>query len=904
MTFDNQDNKSSKHFAVQSNAVNLNEIISNCGGSIYIVQDNKVVFHNPQFLQLLGYSSDEIASISFIDIVHSKDKKLINLLFTNNYREISQKRSRSYTFRALHKNGDMRWLKSNVSLITWKGKAALLDNCFDISQQKEFEDKLVEEEQNFRLLVNGFEDMVFIISKRGIIMQANRSVYNRLNFREHQIVLRNFASLFSADKRDQVRNSVSKAFLGKRVNIGTELTNADSKIIPVEIRLFKGNWSQKEVVFAICQDITARLEAEQTIKLSEEKFSKAFEKNAIMMTITAFKDGRFIDVNETFLKTTGFSKEQVIGKKSNELNLFANINFSEQLKENVLSQGGARDLETVMVIPSGARLIINFSMELIDIQEELCLLTIMTDITQKKQAEERIMLSEQRFRQLAHLLPEKVFEANDKGYITFANQYLQSFFGYTNQSIQDGLHISDLFCSTSKKIITKYLNESKTTLELPSIELNARKADGTCFPTLTHITSVVEKGKLNRYMGVMVDISVRKEQELELIRAKEAAEDASKAKEQFLSTMSHEIRTPMNAVIGMTNILLQDNAMDYQIDHLRALKLSAEGLMALLNDILDFSKIEAGKLKIDKSATSLKELAQAVWNVNKHIANKKGIDLVLDFDDAIPENVLADRVRLNQVLANLISNSIKFTEKGKITITFKLAKETARTASIFFSVADTGIGIPIEKQKLIFNEFTQANHQTTREHGGTGLGLAISQKLITLLKGTIGLKSVPGKGAEFFFTLTFTKSSAKPKTTKIGQTEILTIGLNNGKPYKILVVEDNEINSFIVIKFLKDWGIHTTLAENGQIALDILQNDDFDLILMDLEMPVMSGYDATKAIRKLKDNAKNSIPIIALTASAMLDVQHKIFSLGMNSFILKPFNPSELKNKIAELLMG
>jgi CheY-like chemotaxis protein len=265
---------------------------------------------------------------------------------------------------------------------------------------------------------------------------------------------------------------------------------------------------------------------------------------------------------------------------------------------------------------------------------------------------------------------------------------------------------------------------------------------------------------------------------------------------------------------------------------------------------------------------------------------------------------LADRVRLNQVLANLISNSIKFTEKGKITITFKLAKETAKTASVFFSVTDTGIGIPIEKQKLIFDEFTQANHQTTREHGGTGLGLAISQKLITLLKGTIGLKSLLGKGSEFFFTLTFTKSKVKRKLPKIGQTEALTIGLNNGKPYRILVVEDNEINSFIVIKFLKGWGIDTTLAENGQIALDILHNDDFDLILMDLEMPVMSGYDATKAIRNLKDNAKNSIPIIALTASALLDVQHKIFSLGMNSFILKPFNPSELKNKIAELLMG
>ncbi|MDD4384866.1 MAG: PAS domain S-box protein [Bacteroidales bacterium] len=902
MTSENQNNKSNKQFASPASVVDLNEIISNCGVSIYIVQDNKVVFHNPQFLQLLGYNIDEIANINFIDIVHSKDKKLINLLFSDNFREIRQKRSRSYTFRALHKNGDMRWLKSNVSLIKWNGKAALLDNCFDISQQKEFEEKLVEEEQNFRLLVNGFEDMVFIISKRGIIVQANQSVYNRLNYHEHQIVLRNFVGLFSADKRDELRSGISDVFFGKRIKLGTEIINADDKKIPVEIRLFKGNWSQKEVIFAICQDITARLEAEQTIRLSEEKFSKAFENNAVMMTISAFYDGRFMDVNETFLKVTGLKKEQVIGKKSHELNLFSDTNYRTELKESILREGSARDLETVFVTPNGTRLIVNFSMELIDIQEELCLLTIMTDITQKKQDEERIMHSEQRFRQLADLLPEKVFEANDKGYITFANQYLQLFFGYNDQSIQDGLHISNLFGSASKKIITKYLKESKTILELPSIELIARKADGTCFPTLTHITSVVEKGKLNRYMGVMVDISARKQQELELIRAKDEAEEASRAKEQFLSTMSHEIRTPMNAVIGMANIMLQDSPMDYQMDHLRTLKLSAEGLMALLNDILDFSKIGAGKLKIDRSAISLKELAQGVWNVNKHIASKRGIELSLNFDEAIPESVLADGVRLNQVLTNLTSNAIKFTEKGTIKITLKLAKETAKTISVFFSVADTGIGIPLEKQKQIFNEFTQANYQTTRKYGGTGLGLAISQKLITLQKGRIELRSVPGKGSEFYFTLTFTKSNAKLGAPKTDETKTSTIGLKNGEPYRILVVEDNEINSFIVIKFLKGWGIDTTLAENGQVALDILQNDSFDLILMDLEMPVMSGYDATVAIRNLKDSTKNSIPIIALTASAMLDVQHKIFSLGMNGFILKPFNPMDLKTKITELL--
>jgi PAS domain S-box-containing protein len=899
---DNQFYKDEKSVDTHVTATQLAEVIANIGGSIYIVQDSKVVFYNPQFIGLLGYSAKELAHINFTELVHPKDRKLISLLFSNDFKEISQKRSRSYTFRALHKNGEMLWLKSNVSLISWNGKPALLDNCFDITQQKEFEQKLIEEEQNFRLLVNGFEDMVFIISKRGMIMQANRSVYNRLNYREHQIILRSFSSLFALNHRDDIRSSISEAFFGKRIKLETPLAKADGKTIPAEIRFFKGNWSQKEVVFAICQDITARLEAEQAIKLSEEKFSKAFESNAVMMTISTFHDGRFIDVNDTFLEIIGLAKDDVVGKKSSDFNFFAEINLREQLKKIILREGSARDLETVIIKSNGERLVVNFSMELIDIQEELCLLTIMTDITQKKQAEEKIMLSEQRFRQLAELLPEKVFEANDKGYITFANRYLINYFGYNDISIDEGLHIASLFDSKSKRIITKYVKESKTVLELPSIELNAKKVDGTIFPVLTHITAVMEKGRVNRYMGVMVDISARKQQELELIRAKDEAEEASRAKEQFLSTMSHEIRTPMNAVIGMANILLQDKPMDHQMEHLRTLKLSAEGLMALLNDILDFSKIEAGKLKIDKSPTNLKELAQAVWNVNRHIASKKGIDLILNFDESIPESILADRVRINQVLTNLTSNAIKFTEKGKIEISIKQVGETAKTVTIHFSVADTGIGIPIDKQKLIFNEFTQANYQTTRKYGGTGLGLAISQKLITLLKGSIELKSIPGKGSEFFFTLKFSKSTAKQKLQASSNDKALNIGLKNGKPYKVLVVEDNEVNSFIAIKFLKSWGLSTTLAENGQIALDILKENDFDLILMDLEMPVMSGYDATVAIRSLKNSAKSKIPIIALTASAMLDVQHKIFSLGMNGFVLKPFNPSELKAKIAELL--
>lgn len=876
-------------------------VIDSCAGSIYIVQDNRIVFHNSQFELLTGYTTSEIGQMEFLDLVHQKDKKLINLLFSNNFKEISQKTSRSFTFRALHRSGEMRWFKSNVSIISWNDQPALLDNCFDITQQKEFERKLVEEEQNFRLLVNGFEDMVFIISKRGVVVQANRSVYNRLGLSEHEVVLRNFWSFFIQLQREEAKHAVSDVFFGKRKIFTAELEKQTGRTIPVEIRLFKGNWSQKEVIFAICQDITLRIESERIIKLSEEKFSKAFDNNAVMMVISSFEEGRFIDVNETFIQTIGLNRDQIIGVTSRELNIFPDIALREKLKNMVRRSGRIRDAETTLIRADGQPIICSFSAELIDIQGELCLLFVINDITERKRAQERIMLSEQRFRQLAELLPEKVFEADSNGILTFANNYLQSFFGFQPGDIGGKIHITDLFNRKSRTMLRNYLKNSKSTHELPSVELIAQKCDGTTFPALTHITAVIEKKKVSRYMGVMVDITARKTQEMELVKAKDQAEEASRAKERFLSTMSHEIRTPMNAVIGMANILLQDNPMDYQMNHLQTLKLSAEGLMALLNDILDFSKIEAGKLVINKNPTNLKQLTEGVFNIYKHTAHKKGVDIKLDFDSSIPETVICDSGRLNQILTNLTSNAIKFTVKGTVTIMVKKIKETNASVNVRFSVVDTGIGIPADKHKLIFQEFTQANPHTTRKFGGTGLGLAISKKLVSLLKGELVVKSQLGKGSEFNFTLSLRKSKKSKEQSILPSGSQVIMG-RRGEPVRVLIVEDNEINSFIAIKFLKDWGFETTLAENGAEAIDIIKTNEFDIILMDLEMPVMSGYEATEIIRKLPDQRKRNIPIIALTASAMLDVQAKIFSLGMNGFILKPFNPNDLRSKISELI--
>ena len=874
-------------------------LINSTSGSIYVVQDGIIVFHNPPFAKLTGFSSKELNEMNYLDLVHAKDKKLIKLLFSNNFREISLKKSHSFTFRVNHKSGEVRWFKSNVSIIEWNGKPALLDNCIDITQQKEFEERLVQEEMNFRLLVNAFEDMIFIISKRGTIIQANQSVYRHLGYAENQVLLKNFSNFFNDQERESISKTLSQALLGNRQLINAHIVSVEGAKIPVETRFFCGSWSQKEVVFAICQDISARLEAEKAIMLSEEKFSKAFETNAVMMTISTLDEGRLIDVNETFLKVIGLKREHVIGKTSAELKIFPDISMRTKLLKKIIAKGKATDMETTLVNSKKQKLICQFSVEIIDIQGSPCLLTVMTDITLRKQSEQKILMSEQRFRQLAELLPEMIFEANAKGRITFGNNYLLSSFNITQKDLKKGIHISKLFGSKSQKIIKEYILSSNQSPELHTVELSARKGNGTEFPSLTHVIAILENSEVKRYMGVLVDITNRKHQEIELLRAKKEAEEASKAKEKFLSTMSHEIRTPMNAIIGITNILLQENPEESQLENLRTLKFSAENLMALLNDILDFSKIEAGKLKINRTQFNITHLTEGIINTFKNLAQSKGVELKLDLDERIPAELICDQVRLNQVLSNITANAIKFTHKGLIQLKIALLKETKSKVQIYFSVIDTGIGISAEKQKILFKEFTQANFDTARKYGGTGLGLAISQKLIQLLGGKIEVKSKPNKGSEFFFTLSLSKSK---NTAKIGSISEELLTYNFDKAYKVLVVEDNEINSMIVSNFLKKWGLEIELAENGLIALEMLEKNMYDIILMDLEMPEMNGYDATVEIRKMKDIEKNSIPIIALTASAMLDVQTKIFSLGMNGFILKPFSPNELKKKIYEVL--
>jgi len=386
----------------------------------------------------------------------------------------------------------------------------------------------------------------------------------------------------------------------------------------------------------------------------------------------------------------------------------------------------------------------------------------------------------------------------------------------------------------------------------------------------------------------------------------EKAEKSSEAKSEFLSIMSHEIRTPLNAVIGMSNLLIMNEPRPDQIESMDILKFSAGNLLAIVNDVLDFNKIESGKLLFENTRFNMVDLMLNICGGHMKAAQEKGLLFDLDVDPAFNRKVLfGDPTRITQVIFNLVTNAIKFTSKGGIWVKAICIEDRHNTVTVNFMVKDTGIGIAKEKVDLIFEPFIQESLSTTRQYGGTGLGLAIVKRLLELQGLKIQVSSQLGQGSEFSFNMEFPVS-----TEKVGESSIRTNLKQSVQPVQdtenlgslhLLIAEDNPVNVMLMKKLLSKWSIIPTVAENGERAVELVQYGNFDIILMDLQMPVMNGFDAAIEIRKMADPKKANIPIIALTASALFDIQEKIFQSGMNDYVSKPFKPNELLEKIQNL---
>jgi CheY-like chemotaxis protein len=374
-----------------------------------------------------------------------------------------------------------------------------------------------------------------------------------------------------------------------------------------------------------------------------------------------------------------------------------------------------------------------------------------------------------------------------------------------------------------------------------------------------------------------------------------------KFRDQFLANMSHEIRTPMNAIVGLTNLLIKTPANELQAKYLGVIQKSGANLLVIINDILDLAKIEAGKMELEKVPFPLHIAIHNIHTILSLKAEEKGIQMKEFIAEEVPQYVIGDETRITQVVMNLAGNAIKFTEKGSVTISVTAEKTSGEMVDLKFSVQDTGIGIPADKIDKIFESFGQASADTARKFGGTGLGLTISKQLVEMHKGELKVKSQPDIGSEFYFIISY-KKAPMPQEAVIDE----GTGMVDMKGRKILLVEDNEFNQMVAVDTLQDIfpGIEVDVAENGRTAIEKASANDYGMILMDIQLPDIDGFETTRFIRNDLGAPKNKIRICAMTASVTKERIDECYASGMNDYLMKPFKPEDLKEKVIRNVLG
>lgn len=490
--------------------------------------------------------------------------------------------------------------------------------------------------------------------------------------------------------------------------------------------------------------------------------------------------------------------------------------------------------------------------------------------------------------------------------IMYVNQAFMEMSGYTESEIANkrfGIFVGE----QTDRIEVQRIAEAFQKKEAIKSEVIFYRKDGTPYWVGLSIVPLKNKqGKTTHFVSIQRDITERKETEKALIEAREAAEQARLAESQFLANMSHEIRTPMNAVIGMTHLLLDANPSPKQLEYINALKFSADSLMGIISDILDLSKIEAGRLDFEQKQFNLYEMLSSLRKAFEFKLKEKYLSVVFSLDERVENDVIGDPTRLNQILTNLLGNAGKFTSEGEVGVTMKVVEKTSERYLLQFEVYDTGIGIEEDKLDLVFENFKQANSQIHRKFGGTGLGLPIVKNLVELQGGQIEVSSIFGKGTTFTFTLPFVNSGVHSEASDL-EDDVMgyqLMGEDILKEVKVLVAEDNLMNQKLIVEIMKKWECDYEIAANGLEAYEKLNEKLYDIVLMDVNMPKMSGYEAAERVRSEANGLNQNVPMIALTAAALQSERQKVYASGMNEFVSKPFVPANLKRVMLQLLTG
>jgi PAS domain S-box-containing protein len=632
-----------------------------------------------------------------------------------------------------------------------------------------------------------------------------------------------------------------------------------------------------------------------TRPLSTDMQTILAKSNAIAMFL-GDRGGAVREANDAYLRLFGYSREQLAaGQVRWNLILAPDLlHVGTRIQRQLAAEGISAPTEVEYIHRDGHRIPILLGLAALD-QTEGTAIGFIVDLTERKRVEERLRASEQRLRNLVDSLDDIVVEMDERG--TFLDVWARSDDLLPRPKAEMlGQNISIIL---GEALVDPYIESLRRAIDTghPQEFEHSKDVNGEQRWFQVRFNPIRSADRPGKTACLIVrEITARKNAEEELRKAKEAAEAANIAKSEFLANMSHEIRTPLNGILGTLELVLGTALDADQRECLGIAKMSADSLLGILSDILDLAKVEARKLDLNFEEFGPRETVEGAIRVMMSRAQEKNLNLSCHFDDAVPKVLMGDGMRLGQVLLNLIGNAIKFTAHGEVEIRVWPEKHNAGKVDLHFVVRDTGIGVAPEKQELIFEAFAQADGSMSRRFGGTGLGLTISSRLVEMMGGRMWLESQLGEGSQFHFTSAFglANEETKPESSAPVSLPEQLQPLRPSRSLEILLAEDNPVNQRVALRILERQGHKVLVAASGREALDALGRHSFDILLMDIQMPEMNGWEAAAAIREQEKSTGAHLPIIALTAGAMEGDREKCLAAGMDDYVAKPFRAETL----------
>ncbi len=774
------------------------------------------------------------------------------------------------------------------------GVAAILR---DISERKRAD----EARALLAAVVEFSEEGILAVSLDKKVLSWNRGAEAIYGYSAEEILGKPvFSTIIPPERQEEYEKFFSRVLAGETlVRFESERRRGDGRRVDVSLTYcpVKNQHGEVIAVSAIVRDITQAKATRQALREANENYRALIQTMPdVIWMIDSNDQIKFLSPNTE--KIFGYSIEECYARGIPILFESVHPDEARQVRRSFqlfFEEGAPFDMEFRVRRKDGEwRWVHNRAIQTFEKDGLRYASGLLTDITQRKAAEQSLRESEQRYRLLFERNLAGVFRGSQVGNFLDCNDAGAKILGYDSREDLIGRSVMDVFLDPADKTVADQRMAQYGTAS--NQELCMRRKDGSSVWVMAN-TTMVNGATGTEIEGTFLDITLLKQAEEQMRLAKDAAESANRAKSEFLANMSHEIRTPMNGVIGMIDLALDTDLTAEQRDYLATVKSSAGSLLEIINDILDFSKIEARKLELERVPFSVKEVIRATVKEFSVQARNKQLSLQCEFSADLPDTAIGDPGRLRQILMNLVGNALKFTNQGEIMVRVVRLQDNA----LQFSVSDTGIGISAEKQKSIFEAFVQADTSSTRHYGGTGLGLAIVSQLVALMQGRIWLESKAGSGSTFYFTARFGLATAIPASDEIQPCEERTTQAATRKLH-ILIADDNLVNLRLARSLLAKQGHSAVTVGSGREALAALEQQNFDVVLMDVQMPDMDGFETTKAIRSQERISQKHLPIVAMTAHAMIGDRERCLAAGMDSYVTKPVDANKLFAAIADAL--